>query len=119
MFAWLQDSWQTNFIWFTPDGGKPTDAGWHGCAQFISKCNASQLALLATYHDEFVGKLAPLVNASTPHGGYVDSCMAHCQSGGVQPPYNHRTSMQTVADWFDGKYAAKEIDLPYPHGACR
>ena len=33
--------------------------------------------------------------------------------------YNNRTSMQTVADWFDGKYAAKAIDLPFPHGTCK
>lgn len=29
------DSWQTNFIWFTPNGGKPVDPGWHSCAQVV------------------------------------------------------------------------------------
>lgn len=93
------DSWQTNFIWFTPDGGKPTDPGWHACAQTISACNASQLVLLAKYHGMFLGKLAPMTNTSTPHGGFVDSCGAHCQSGGVVGSYNGRTSIQTIAAW--------------------
>ena len=67
--AWLRilklvivsdDSWQTNFIWFTPDGGKPVDPGWHGCAQYIQQCNASQLAIMETYHEKFVAKLTPV-----------------------------------------------------------
>ena len=71
------------------------------------------------YHQKFVKKLAPLTDATTPHGGYVESCMANCQSGGVQPPYNIRTPIQTIADWYDGTYEAKAIDLPYPHGVCK
>jgi hypothetical protein len=74
---------------------------------------------ILSYHQKFVKKLAPLTDATTPHGGYVESCMAHCQSGGVQPPYNNRTSIQTIADWYDGTYEAKAIDLPYPHGVCK
>jgi hypothetical protein len=113
------DSWQTNFIWFTPDGGKPHDQGWHDCAQYINKCNASQLQIMDTYHSKFVEKLAPMMSATTLHGGFVDSCMAHCQSGGGGTKIDNKTKLQTIADWYDGKDLAKRIDSPYPGGACK
>jgi hypothetical protein len=115
------DSWQTNFIWFTPDGGKPIDVGWHGCAQYINQCNASQLDLMDQYHSKFVQKLAPMVDPTTPHGGFVESCMAHCQTFYSEgPTYNKMTAMQALVAWYDGKTSAKLIDSPYSSkvGAC-
>lgn len=113
------DSWQTNFIWFTPDGGKPTfDSQWMKCAQYIKTCNETQLQLMGKFHSQFVAKLAPMTDPATPHGGFVESCMSHCQSGGVVPSgaYDNRTSLQAIADWYDGKFLAKAIDAPYPKG---
>ena len=109
------DSWQTNFIWFTPDGGKPRDAGWHACAQTIATCNTSQLAVLDEYHANFVHKLQPMTDLTTPHGGYVESCMANCQSGSIQPPLQKRTSLKAIAQWYDGA-TTKLVDVSYPNG---
>ena len=75
-----------------------------------------------TFHQTFVAKLAPLFDPKTPHGGYVESCMSHCQSGGVMPGgafSGQRTSIQAIADWYDGSFAAKMVDAPYPHGVCK
>ena len=115
------DSWQTNFIWFTPDGAKPVDPGWHDCAQYIEKCNSSQLALMEEHHDKFVTKLAPMVNASTPHGGFVESCMSHCQSLPLSVSYNGFSAYGMLAHWYDGLIPAKTIDQPYlsGKGACK
>jgi hypothetical protein len=88
--------------------------------QHISKCNASQLQLIGAYHGKFLDKLAPMMNASTPHGGFIDSCVAHCQflAGGSMKIAN-KTKLETIADWYDGKDSAKRIDSPYPDGACK
>jgi hypothetical protein len=87
--------------------------------QYISKCNASQLQLMGSYHGKFLDKLAPMMSASTPHGGFIDSCMAHCQSGGGSTEIANKTKLETIADWYDGKDSAKRIDSPYPGGACK
>jgi hypothetical protein len=116
------DSWQTNFIWFTPNGAKPMDAGWHGCAQFISQCNQSQLQLMDHYHAKFVAKLKPMTDPSSPHGGFVESCMSHCQGfyTGASRNYNHMSAYTTFAQWYDGNITAKAVDQPYlsGKGAC-
>lgn len=114
------DSWQTNFIWFTPNGGKPVDPGWHACAQYIDQCNHSQLVLLDQYHSKFVAKLAPMIDSTTPHGGFVESCMSHCQGFPSGIHYNNMSAYATLAGWYDGKIEAKAIDEPYlsGKGAC-
>jgi hypothetical protein len=112
------DSWQTNFIWLTPDGGKPKDAGWAACAQDISTCNVTQLQLVETLHQQWLGKIAPLTNPSTPHGGFVSSCMSHCISGDVFRPIANASYLQTFALWYDGKIAAKGIPAPYSQNGC-
>ena len=115
------DSWQTNFIWFTPDGGKPVDPGWHSCAQTINTCNASQLAVIETFHEKFVAKLAPMVDPATPHGGFVESCMRHCQAWPTTVKYNGMTGLETLSAWHDGRAKAKVIDSPLlsGKGACQ
>jgi hypothetical protein len=35
------------------------------------------------------------------------------------PAYDNHTSLQMIADWYDGKIKAKEIDRPYPTGVCK
>ena len=60
-----------------------------------------------------------MIDIATPHGGYVESCMSHCQSGTIVPAYDNHTSLQMIADWYDGKIKAKEIDRPYPTGVCK
>jgi len=115
------DSWQTNFIWFTPNGGKPTDPAWQRCAQTINQCNSSQLELMDQYHAKFVAKLAPMTNPSTPHGGFVESCMQHCQGFSTSLSYNNMSAYMTLVNWYDNKVPAKTVDYPYlsGKGACK
>jgi hypothetical protein len=63
--------------------------------------------------------MVQMVDPNTPHGGFVESCMSHCQSGGIVPAYDNRTSLQMIADWYDGRWPAKSIDAPYPTGVCK
>ena len=101
-----------------------SDPGWHSCAQNIKTCNTSQIQVLNDYHAQFARKLDPVIDPATPHGGYMDSCMAHCQSGAMQPPMaalGNRTSMAAISDWYDGqdggdKMLFKKLDAPYPNG---
>merc|ERR1719161_2590661 len=115
------DSWQTNFIWFTPHGGKPIDPGWAECAQYINRCNSSQLELMELFHSRLVAKLAPMTDQSTPHGGFVESCMQHCQGFPTGISYNNLSAYMTLAKWYDNKILAKTVDHPYlsGQGACK
>ena len=49
---------------------------------------------------------------------YLSLSMSHCQSGGISAKVANKTMMQTLADWYDGKDAAKRVDSPYFPGKC-
>lgn len=118
------DQWHTRNIWFSIVSGQfectPTrlqkqacllEPGWTPCIQDVSACNASELVLVQGKHAEFVQKLAPMLDPSTPHGGYVYSHSGHCASGGNV----NGTSQARIADWYDktGLFDSKHVDPPF------
>ena len=68
-------------------------------------------------HAAFVRKLGPMLDPSTPHGGYVYSHSGHCASGGNV----NGTSQARIADWYDqtGLFDTKHVDPPFGHWARR
>ena len=49
-------------------------AGWH------KACNASQLAVIRGFQEQFSAAVAPALDPSSAHGAFIDSCPGcHCQ----------------------------------------
>jgi hypothetical protein len=118
------DQWHTRNIWFATVKGQvrctPAAAakqacglepGWIPCVQDVTACNATQRPYVDKKHTAFVARLAPMLDPSTPHGGYVYSHSGHCASGGDV----NGTSQARIADWYDGTqlFDSKHVDPPY------
>ena len=117
------DQWHTRNIWFaTVKGQVPCTAvaaqqqacglepGWLACVQNVDACNATQKPYVIEQHAAFVARLAPMLDPTTPHGGYVYSHSGHCASGGNV----NGTSQARIADWYDGTHLfdSKHVDPP-------
>eukprot|EP00052_Salpingoeca_macrocollata_P022792 m.199059 g.199059 ORF g.199059 m.199059 type:complete len:390 (-) comp21892_c0_seq5:88-1257(-) len=102
------DSWQTKADWFW--GVKD----YNDCASDLTKCNASQLAVVQDYHQMFLATLQPILNSST-HGAYIDSCFAHCQSSkwSTGVTIANTTRQQAFSAWYSGT-SVKLVDCPWP-----
>ena len=116
------DSWQTKADWFAQ---APSGSPWAECAGDITKCQGPQLAAVETFTKTYVDEtLAPILDSSSPHGAFIDSCFEHCQSGHVS--YNgarikDMSIGEAIAAWYDGK-PTKLVMAPYgtqePGSSC-
>eukprot|EP01046_Picozoa_sp_COSAG06_P046471 COSAG06_NODE_6585_length_2867_cov_1.705564_2_plen_586_part_00 len=90
------------------------DASWEPCLSNFSTCNSSQLATVQHYHDLIVKALGPATAASSPHGVFLPSCIAHCQGNYWTSGHTIRgESMASALDRWLLNQAVKMVDAPW------
>eukprot|EP00039_Didymoeca_costata_P030503 m.29923 g.29923 ORF g.29923 m.29923 type:complete len:389 (+) comp8151_c0_seq1:117-1283(+) len=106
------DSWQSIADWFSGD------PSFQSCALDFTTCTAAQMKIVQGYHQAYLEKLSPILNTSSPHGAFVDSCHVHCQSGfwdmGTTPlKVSGYTRASAINAWYEGS-KVKLVDVLYP-----
>lgn len=113
------DSWQTSNIWFAGgQNGVPPPPQWAQCANAFN-CTADQMPVVQSYHSQTLSAMAVVLDPTTPHGAFVDSCWVHCQSsaGWDSTTIGGQTMMQTFDAWYHESVPpeqSKRVMCPFP-----
>ena len=124
------DMWQTSCVLAAtlPTGFPNTSAdmnkycddapGWHACA-FAGDCNASQVAVLSRFREDFMAEIESATFEKPGNGAFLHSCHTHCEAqdnawnafaiGGV-------TMQQAVSRWWHDAPGAPAA--PHTHRPC-